>query len=196
MRGDQGATLKNLHLVGQCVHLDDPLSGRVGNAVKIAADAHHALMRNAPFQLEERAEGQERQRFEMRLLFSEGLIDHALRGGMHARIGNRVEPMPQLGIEIVRSERKGKSGNVLRCGFSSAKASLTTRCVVACTRGLATVSSQCRNWALRSSRLRNERARKRSPRGCSGRVSRLCPWSWPGRDGKPSAGSRSGGRSQ
>src|SRR5262249_39092805 len=33
------------------------------------------------------------------------------------------------------TERKGKSGNVLRCGFSSAKASLTTRWVGACTRG-------------------------------------------------------------
>jgi hypothetical protein len=109
MGGDQAASLKNLHLVGQRVHLDDPLSGCVGNAVKIAADAHHALMRNAPFQLEERAEGQERQRFEMRLLFSEGLIDHALRGGMHARIGNRVEPMSQLGIEIVEiAERAGE----------------------------------------------------------------------------------------
>jgi hypothetical protein len=29
-----------------------------------------------------------------------------------------------------------------------------------------------------------------------GRVARLCSWFWPGKDGKPSAGSRSGGRSQ
>src|SRR6266498_587102 len=49
------------------------------------------------------------QRFEMRLLLGEGLIDHALRGGVHARIGNRVEPMPQLGIEIVEiAERAGE----------------------------------------------------------------------------------------
>jgi hypothetical protein len=36
--------------------------------------------------------------------------------------------------------RNGASGRILRCGFSSAKASLTTRWVVACRRGLATVS--------------------------------------------------------
>jgi hypothetical protein len=75
MRGDQSATLKNLHLVGQCVHLDDPLSGRVGNAVKIAADAHHALMRDAPFQFQQRAEGQERQRYDALIA---GKIDVAI----------------------------------------------------------------------------------------------------------------------
>jgi hypothetical protein len=42
MGGDQGAVFKNLHLIGQRVHLNDPLSRRVGNAVKIATDAHHA----------------------------------------------------------------------------------------------------------------------------------------------------------
>jgi transposase len=40
---------------------------------------------------------------------------------------------------------------------SSAKASLTTRCVVACSRRLATVSSHWRSWILRSSRLRDIR---------------------------------------
>jgi hypothetical protein len=41
--------------------------------------------------------------------FSEGLVDHAPRGGVHARIGNRVEPMAQLGIEIVEiAERAGE----------------------------------------------------------------------------------------
>ena len=114
MRGDQGAVFEDPHLIGERMHFDDPLPGRIGDAVKIAADAHHAFMRDPPFQLEDRAEGRQRQN--------------------------------------------------LRCGFSSAKASLTTRWVVACTRGLATVSSQCRNWAFRSSRLRKERARKKSSR--------------------------------
>jgi hypothetical protein len=62
------------------------------------------------------------------------------------------------------TERKGASGNVLRRGLSSAKASLTTRCVVACSRGLATLSSHCCNWPFKSSRLRNEPARKKSSR--------------------------------
>ena len=92
--GDQRAILKNLHLVRQSMHLDGPLPGRIGNAVKIAADAHHAFMRDPPFQLQERAEGRQRQQFEVRLLFSESLVDDALGGGVNARIGNCIEPMP------------------------------------------------------------------------------------------------------
>jgi len=48
--------------------------------------------------------------------------------------------------------------------MASAKASATMRCVVACTRTFATVSSQSVSWALRSSRLREVRARKKSSR--------------------------------
>ena len=50
------------------------------------------------------------------------------------------------------------------CLFSSAKASVTTRWVVPCTRTLATVSSQSMSWALRSSMLRKDRPRKKSSR--------------------------------
>ncbi len=39
-------------------------------------------------------DGAERQQFEVRLLFVEGLVDDALGGGVNARIGNRIEPMP------------------------------------------------------------------------------------------------------
>ena len=37
MRGNQGAVFKDPNLIGECVYFDDPLPGRVGNAVKIAA---------------------------------------------------------------------------------------------------------------------------------------------------------------
>jgi hypothetical protein len=83
--------------------------GGVGHAVEIAADAHHALVRQPPLQLQHGAVVRQRQR------------------------------------QLYRR--------------SSAKASLTTRLVVACTRRLVTVSSQWRSWALRSSRLRMLRAR-------------------------------------
>jgi hypothetical protein len=46
--------------------------------------------------------------------------------------------------------------------FTVPLASLTMRCVVACSRGLATVSSQRQSWMLRSSRLRNDAQRKKS----------------------------------
>ena len=68
MAGDQDAILQDPDLVSEGVHFDNPLSGCIGHAVKVAADANHTLVRDAPFQLEHRAEGQERQRFEMWLL--------------------------------------------------------------------------------------------------------------------------------
>src|SRR4051812_37589640 len=61
----------------------------------------------------------------------------------------------------VRTVLKGPAGRARRCGFSSAKCSTTIRPVVACRRGLATLSSHCWNWAFRSSRLRKERPRKK-----------------------------------
>ncbi len=44
MSGDQHAVFKYPHLIGERVHFDDPLPRRVGDAVEIAADAHHAFM--------------------------------------------------------------------------------------------------------------------------------------------------------
>ena len=70
-------------------------------AVKITADARHVFMRDPPFQLENRAERRQRQRFEVRLLLGEGLIDDALSRGVHARIGYAIEPITQLDIQIV-----------------------------------------------------------------------------------------------
>ena len=101
MRGNQSAIFKYPNLIGERMHFDDPLPGRVGNAVKITADAHHAFMRDPPFQLENRAERRLRQRFEVRLLLGEGLIDDALSRGVHARIGYAIEPITQLGVQIV-----------------------------------------------------------------------------------------------
>jgi hypothetical protein len=39
---DERATLEDQDLVGEHVHAEDAAPGRVGNAVEIAADAHHA----------------------------------------------------------------------------------------------------------------------------------------------------------
>src|SRR6185369_9208883 len=88
VRGDQSTVFEDSNFIGERMHFDNSFPGRVRNAVKIATNAHHALMRDPAFQLEHRAERRQRQHFEM--------------------------------------------------PFSSAKASLTTRWVVACTRGLST----------------------------------------------------------
>ena len=46
---------------------------------------------------------------QVRLLLGEGLVDDPLGGGVHARIGDRVEPMPELGVQVVEvAERAGE----------------------------------------------------------------------------------------
>jgi hypothetical protein len=43
------------------------------------------------------------------LLRRKGFVDHALRGGVQPRISDRMEPMLQLGVEIVEiAERAGE----------------------------------------------------------------------------------------
>ena len=65
-----------------------------------------------PFELEDRSIRGDWQWLKGRLLLGEGLVDDALRGRMHARIGDRIEPslaifrnseiaMPKVGVEIV-----------------------------------------------------------------------------------------------
>ena len=103
------AGLEDLDLVGERMHLEDASAGGVGHAVEVAADADHALVGDAPFEPEDRAERHQRQRLEMRLLLGEGLIDDPPGGGMDPRIGDRVEPVAQLGVQIVEVlERAGE----------------------------------------------------------------------------------------
>jgi hypothetical protein len=52
--------------------------GGVRHAVEIAGNAHHSLMRDAPFELENRSVRRERHGFEMGLLLGEGFVDDAL----------------------------------------------------------------------------------------------------------------------
>jgi hypothetical protein len=66
-------------------------------------------MGDPPFQFEHRAERCERQPAQVWLLRRKGFVDHALRGGVQARISDRIEPMPQLGVQIVEiAERAGE----------------------------------------------------------------------------------------
>src|SRR5215475_8962507 len=101
MAGDNSAVLEDTDFVGEDVDIEDATARGVRHAVEIAADAHHPLMRDAPFELENRSVGRERQRFEMRLFLGESLIDDALGGGVNPGIGDRVEPVPELTVEIV-----------------------------------------------------------------------------------------------
>ena len=101
MSGDERAILEDANLVGEYVNIEDTATCGVGDAVEIAADAHHALMGEPSFELQHRAIGSKRQWLQRRLFFGEGLVDDALRGRVHTRVGDRVEPVTELDIEVV-----------------------------------------------------------------------------------------------
>ena len=109
MAGDQLAGLEDLDLVGERMHLEDAPAGGVGHAVVVAADADHALVGDAPLEPENGAERHQRQRLELRLLLGEGLVDDPPGGRVHPRVGDRVEPVAQLGVQVVEvPERAGE----------------------------------------------------------------------------------------
>ena len=57
MGGDERAVLEDADLVGEYVNIEDPATCGVGDAVEIAAHAHHALMGEASFELQHRTIG-------------------------------------------------------------------------------------------------------------------------------------------
>jgi hypothetical protein len=79
-------------LVGTDMNVEDAASRRVRHAVEIAADAPHSFVGDSPFEIEDRPIRGERKRLQGRLFLGEGLVDDALCGCVHARIGDRVEP--------------------------------------------------------------------------------------------------------
>ena len=101
MGGNQLAVLEDADLVGQGVHLDHAPAGGIGHAVEVAADADHALARDPPLEPQHRPERGQRQRPQEGLLLGKGLHDDAPRGGMHARIGHRGQPVLQLPVQIL-----------------------------------------------------------------------------------------------
>jgi hypothetical protein len=93
--------------------VEDAPAGRMRHAIEIAGNAYHALVRDAPFELENRSVGRERQRFEMWLFPGEGFVDDALRGRVDTGIGDRVEPMPELSVEIIEVAERTAEEEVL-----------------------------------------------------------------------------------
>ena len=59
-------------------------------------------MGDPPLKFEDGAVRGERQRQQCRLLLGKSLIDDAMGGRMPPAIGNRVEPVPELKVEIVQ----------------------------------------------------------------------------------------------
>ena len=98
--GDQPALIENADLVGELMHLDDAPRA-IGNAVVVAADRDEPVMADPALELEQGIEGQGRQGLQLRLLGGKGLRDDPLGRAVQTDIGDRVEPVAELGVEIV-----------------------------------------------------------------------------------------------
>jgi hypothetical protein len=108
--GDQPPILEDLDLVGRAVDLDRALPDAIGHAGEVAADRHHALVRDAPLQPQHGAEGYRRQALQARPLVGEGFADDASRGGVPARVGDVAQPAPELVVEVAEGPGKEEVG--------------------------------------------------------------------------------------
>src|SRR3954451_3237890 len=86
---------------------------RSGNAVVVAPDGDEAVVADAALQLEHGIEAMLGQRLQLGLLGGERLGDDALRCAMGADVGDGVEPIGQLSIEVVKVAEAASEEEVL-----------------------------------------------------------------------------------
>ena len=97
---DDLALFEDADLVGRAVHLDRAAPGRVGDAVEIAVDRHHAVLGDPALQPQHCLEWPGGQRFQPGPLLGEVLADDPARGGVSADVGDLVEPLAELRVEV------------------------------------------------------------------------------------------------
>jgi len=102
MHGNECTAFEDLDLVGKDMDVEDAPARRIRDAVEIAPDADQALVRDAPFELEDGPIRRQGQRLQERLLVGKGLVDDTLCGGMEPRIGDRVEPVTELPVQVIK----------------------------------------------------------------------------------------------
>jgi len=83
------------------VHLDRAAAGGVGHAVEIAVDGDHAVLGDAALQPQHGLERPGRQWLQAGALLGEVLADDPPRGGMSSHVGDFVEPLVELAVEVV-----------------------------------------------------------------------------------------------
>ena len=65
------------------------------------------------FQAQHRPERRQRQLAKVRPLLGERLVDHPPGGGVHARVGHRVQPAAELVVEVVQVPEAAREEEVL-----------------------------------------------------------------------------------
>src|ERR1700761_2974746 len=112
MLGNDIAQVDDADQVWQLLDLDDT-TGAVGYAVVVAPDGDEAVVADAAFQLEDGIEAMLGQCLQLGLFGGECLGDDALRRAMGADVGDGVEPIGQLSIEIVKIAEAASEEEVL-----------------------------------------------------------------------------------
>src|SRR5437899_23595 len=100
MFGDDSAEIKDTNQIGQLLNLDNA-AGAIGHAIIVATDGDEAVVADAALELEHGIEGMLRQGLQFRLLCGKGFSDDALRRAVNANVGDGVEPVDQLVVQIV-----------------------------------------------------------------------------------------------
>ena len=112
MGRDEAALIEDADRVRKLMHFDDA-PRPIGHAVVIAADRDEPVMADAPFELEERVEGRRRQRLKLKPFGREGLRDDPLRGAVQPDVGDRVEPVLQLLVQVLKAPERARQEEVL-----------------------------------------------------------------------------------
>src|SRR5882762_5697549 len=86
--------------LGKLLDLNDP-AGAVRHAVIVAADRDEAIVADAPFQLEHGIEAMFGQCLQFGQLGRESLGDDPLGGAVDADVGDRIEPVDELSVEVL-----------------------------------------------------------------------------------------------
>ena len=113
MTGNKLVAFEDLDLVRHAVDLDQAAAGRIGNRVIVAANAHHALAPDPAIELQDRAERDQRQEQQCRLLLGKRLIHDPAGRCMQAGIGDITQPAFELQIEIVEIAKDTAEEEVL-----------------------------------------------------------------------------------
>src|SRR5215212_10133327 len=98
---DELSILQDAHFVGELMHLDSPPACAVGHAVEIASDRYHAVAGDTAVQAQDGLVGPGGQRLEAEALLGKMLSHDAFGGGVHASIGDLIQPLLELPVEVI-----------------------------------------------------------------------------------------------
>jgi hypothetical protein len=101
VHGDQLTVLKNADLTGGAVHLDHAPSRRIRHTIQVSVERDHAVSGDASFKLQHGLKWPARRGLQVRLLLGKVFRDDTPRGGMRAPVGDVIQPLMKLRVEVI-----------------------------------------------------------------------------------------------